>query len=197
MNTQPAIGGLVLAAGASRRMGCDKALIPYRGRTFLETIIAMLREAGILQVAVVLGHHAEEIQRAADLSGVEVVINSDYRLGQTSSLKAGLRAFAGRDLDAIVLCLVDHPAVSSATIRRLIGAYLESQAPVVVPVFDGRRGHPVLLSRELFGSIHALSADQGANQAIRQYREQTRLVPVHDAGVVLDIDDPAALASLR
>jgi molybdenum cofactor cytidylyltransferase len=88
----PTIAGLVLAAGESSRMGRDKALLSYGGQTFLEIIVAKLREAGISRVAVVLGHHADEIRRAVSLPAVEVVTNRDYLRGQTSSLQAGLAA---------------------------------------------------------------------------------------------------------
>ncbi len=196
MNTPPAIAGLVLAAGASGRMGSDKALALYQGRTFLASVVATAREAGIEQLAVVLGHHADEIRQAVDLSGVQVVVNAHYHLGQTSSLQAGLRALAGGNYNALVLCLVDHPAVSSSTVRELIAAYLDCRAPVVVPLFEGRRGHPVIISQELFGPMQALNSDQGANLVIRQYQDRTRAVPVSDSGVVLDIDDPQMLAKL-
>src|SRR5439155_14530440 len=103
------IAGLILAAGESSRMGRDKALLTYRGRTFIETILATLREAGVTRLAVVLGHHAVEIQRAVDFTGVDVIVNHHYRQGQTSSLQAGLKALdsgAGMSVEAALLCLV-------------------------------------------------------------------------------------------
>ena len=86
------IAGLILAAGESSRMGTDKALLVYRGRTFLENIIATLQQARVERMVVVLGHHATEIQRAVNIAAIDVVINQDYRRGQTSSLQEGLRA---------------------------------------------------------------------------------------------------------
>lgn len=82
---------IVLAAGESSRMGADKALLQYQGRSFLEAIVKNIHEAGIEKIVAVLGYHAAEIQRAVLLQGVQVVVNSNYRLGQTSSLQAGLR----------------------------------------------------------------------------------------------------------
>ena len=109
-------------------MGCDKALLVYRGRTFLETIIAMLREAGIDRIAAVLGYHAQEIRQAANLAEVEVVINPEYHRGQTSSLQAGLRALDQPNLEAFVLCLVDHPAATSTTVRKLVESFRFARA---------------------------------------------------------------------
>ena len=205
------IAGLILAAGESSRMGRDKALLMYRGRTFLETIIGKLREAGIDRVAVVLGHNAEIIQQAlgfgrAEASGAEVVINPDYRQGQTSSLQAGLAALQNPAAtpaaragipDAVVLCLVDHPAFDPATVRALIATFENTGAPVVVPVHEGRRGHPVLIGQPLFAPLLALGPDEGANSAIRGWREETEQVEVPDVGILVDVDDEEAYESLK
>lgn len=190
------IAGLILAAGESSRMGQDKALLTYRGRTFLETISATLREAGVERVAVVLGHHAEAIQRAVKLEGVETVINRDYRRGQTSSLQAGLLALRGRELEAIVLCLVDHPLVSVDTVRTLAATFRQTGAHVVIPTFQNRRGHPVVIARALFDELLRLSPDEGANTVIRKYRDATELVEVNDQGILLDVDDSEAYRRL-
>lgn len=206
------VAGLVLAAGKSSRMGRDKALLAYRGRTFLETIIARLREAGIGRVAVVLGHHAQTIRQAASLSGagsagVEVVFNPDYQRGQTSSLQAGLAALQNPASappgirsgipDAIVLCLVDHPAFQAATVRALIATFESTNAPVVVPMHEGKRGHPVLIASPLYAPLLALAPGEGANRVIRAWREQTEQVEVPDAGILVDVDDEAAYQSLQ
>jgi molybdenum cofactor cytidylyltransferase len=184
------IAGLILAAGESSRMGRDKALLTYRGRTFLETIVTTLREVGIEHVAVVLGHHAEEIQQAIKLEGGEIVVNFEYHRGQTSSLQAGLRALASDDLEAIVLCLVDHPAVSAATVQTLVEAFHQSHAPVVIPTYQGQHGHPVIIGRALFSELLSLDPGEGANTVIRKYRDATQLVEVDDPGILRDVDDP-------
>ncbi len=183
------IAGLILAAGESSRMGRDKALLTYRGRPFLETILATLRAAGIDHITVVLGHHAAEILRAANLAGAEVTVNPDYQRGQTSSLQAGLRALDAPDLEAVVLALVDHPTVSAETVRTLVGAYSESRAPVVIPTRQGRHGHPVVVSTALFPELLGLQPHEGANTVIRRHRDATRFIEVSDEGVLLDIDD--------
>ena len=183
------VAGLILAAGESSRMGRDKALLTYRGRTFLETIIGSLREASVERIALVLGHHAEEIQRAVQLRGVEVVVNAAYRLGQTSSLQAGLRALEAPELEAVVLCLVDHPAVSAATVRQLIDSFRTSSSPVVIPTHQGQHGHPVVISRALFAELLSLGTDEGADAVIRKHRAATQFVDVGDPGILLDVDD--------
>ena len=177
-------------------MGRDKALLSYHGSTFLEHVLSTLREAGLDRVAVVLGHHAEEIQAAVKLSGARVVINSDYRRGQTSSLQAGLETIRQDDVEAVVLCLVDHPAVSAKVISQVIATYRESGAPVVVPTYQGQRGHPVLIARPLFAELLALGPDEGANSVVRKYHGTTHFVEVDDRGILLDVDDPQAYFEL-
>ncbi len=183
------IAALILAAGESSRMGTDKARLGYKNSTFLETILNTLAEAGIEQVAVVLGHHAGEIRRSANLRNAEVVVNPDYRLGQTSSLQTGLKALESPALDGIVLCLVDHPAVSVQTLRQLVQVFDESRAPVVIPTHQGRRGHPVVIGRPLFDELKSLGPSAGANAIVRKHREATQFVEVNDPGILLDIDD--------
>ena len=191
------IAGIILAAGESSRMGTDKALLTYRGRTFLEAILSTCREAGIDRLVVVLGHHAREIQRAVKLEGAEVVVNQNYHLGQTSSLQAGLKALETAEPEAIVLCLVDHPAVSVATVRKLVQTFQETRAAVVIPTFQNQRGHPVLIGRALFQELKGLSPDQGADTIIHKHRDATQFVEVSDPGVLTDVDDPETYCLLR
>jgi molybdenum cofactor cytidylyltransferase len=183
------IAGLILAAGESSRMGADKALLTYRGRTFLETVFNVLREAGIERIVIVLGHRAERIEPAVNLPRAEFIFNPNYRRGQTSSLQAGLRALATPECEAVVLCLVDHPLVSPETIRRLTTAFQRSLAPVVIPTHQDRRGHPVLIARSLFEELAGLDPDTGANTVLRKHRQATQFVEVRDAGILVDVDD--------
>ncbi len=189
--------GLILAAGESSRMRKDKALLTYHGQTFLEGITAKLRQAGVERVAVVLGHHAEQIQQAATLEGVDIVINRDYQQGQTSSLQTGLRALEGAKPEAVILCLVDHPAFSPETARRLMEAFAQNHPPAAIPTFQGKRGHPVLIGRELFRELVSLPSDRGANGVMRQHSDRTVFLEVDDPGILLDVDDPETYRRLE
>lgn len=193
------IAGLVLAAGESSRMGRDKALLTYRGRTFLETVVTKLKEAGLERVMIVLGHQAEAIQRALGLPAGEVVINHLYRRGQTSSLQEGLAALSLRDasLDGVVLSLVDHPAFEPATVSSLIAEFHRASAAVIIPSYQGSRGHPVLIARSLFGPLLALQPDQGANSVIRASADHIRTLEVPDPGILVDIDVPESYHALE
>ncbi len=190
------IAGLILAAGESRRMGRDKALLTYHGQSFLETIISNLKAAAIGKITVVLGHHAEAIQRAVNLAAVRVVINHDYPKGQTSSLQLGLAAAMEDSPEAAILCLVDHPAISSAVIVQLRERFESTRSPVLIPTYKGERGHPVVISRALFPELLSLQPAEPANSVIRKYRDATQFVEVADPGILLDVDDPAAYRQL-
>jgi len=190
------IAGLILSAGESRRMGRDKALLTYYGRTFLATILGNLIAAGMARVTVVLGHHAEIIQEEVDLAAARVVVNHQYARGQTSSLQAGLAAALADFPEAIVLCLVDHPAISAGVIA-IVKAEFESSHPlVVIPTHQGQRGHPILINHALFAELLALPPEQPANAVIRKYRHATRFVEVSDPGVLLDVDNPTTYEQL-
>jgi CTP:molybdopterin cytidylyltransferase MocA len=190
------IAGLILAAGESVRMGTPKATLAYRGRTFLETIVQTLGEAGIERIVVVLGQRAEEIQRQVKIEQAQIVINPDYRVGQTSSLQVGLRALLADKPEAVLLCLVDHPAVGTETVRRIVAASCQGVAPVVIPTYRGRRGHPVLIGRQVFDELLRLASDAGADSVVRRYRPATQFVEVEDEGVVIDVDDPESYRRL-
>jgi len=183
------IAGLILAAGESRRMGRDKALLTYAGRSFLAAIIDNLDAAGVEKITVVLGHHAEFIREAINLAAVRVVVNPEYQRGQTSSLQLGLATAAADSPQAILLCLVDHPAVSQETIVRLREHFESTRPPVLIPTFQGQRGHPVVISQALFPELLALPPGEPANTVIRRYRDVTQFVEVADPGILLDVDD--------
>jgi molybdenum cofactor cytidylyltransferase len=195
-SSPPVIAAVVLAAGESSRMGADKALLMYRGRTFLENIITALQGAGVRRVVVVLGHHAEQIEQSVDLSMVEIVVNQDYQRGQTSSLQAGLRVLAANEPDGAVFCLVDHPAISADTIRKLIHHFRSTGEPVVIPQLNGKHGHPVLVGREVFAQIVGLGRGQGADTVIHRFRDRTEFVEVTDPAILIDVDDPESYLQL-
>ena len=179
--------GLILAAGESHRMGSPKALLDFRGETFLDHLVGCL-SAVCSTVIVVLGHGADHIRAGVRASNEAIfVVNADYRLGQFSSMQCGLRAVPP-DAAGVVFTLVDHPSVESSTLERLV----RSPATVAIPRREGRRGHPIFFSRGLIAEFLALPAEADARRVIERHAAQIEYVDVEDPGILLDIDDPAA-----
>lgn len=167
-------------------MGRPKALLPIGGRPAVETIVATLRAGGADDVVVVVGRHAAEIRAGADLRSARVIDNPKWAAGRTSSIQAGLAALSP-GAEWTLLALVDMPLVRPETVRALL-ATPRDDADVVVPVHDGRRGHPILLRRTLFPAIASLGPDVPLRDIVRAARRVD--VPVDDPGVLVDFDEP-------
>ncbi|HZS49507.1 MAG TPA: nucleotidyltransferase family protein [Bryobacterales bacterium] len=195
-DSEPRLAGLILAAGESSRMGSDKALLDYGGSTFLETLINLFLRR-VFPVVVVLGHNAAKIQAAlAPRPGLIVAVNSNYKAGQLSSLQTGIRALP-RGCEGALFTLVDHPAVADATIAAMIRRFAGSNLPLVVPCHQGRRGHPVLLSRLLLDEIAALPVSGSAKEVIRAHLDIGAVLDVDDPGILRDIDTPEDYRDLK
>ncbi len=180
---------IVLAAGESRRMGMPKPLLRFGGTTFLDQILSVLRSSRMEGMTVVLGAQAETIRASVDLSEVDVVVNGDYLQGQLSSLIKGLKSLSV-DADAMLLCLVDHPFITTEVVDQLVGAFEETGEPIVVPVFNGQRGHPALFARSLFDELVLAPEDQGARYVVSSNEDKVLEVNVHDRAVTMAIDTP-------
>lgn len=189
------IAGIILAAGASSRMGTPKALLDYRGETFLDRLIRVL---GTLcdPVIVALGYHAEEI-RAGVRERARFVVNPDPSRGQLSSLQTAL-AEVPMNAEGFLFLPVDCPAAEPETVRLIIEAFESDEQPLlVIPRHDGRRGHPVCARRELIAEFLALPVEGQAKEVVRRYADRTHYLDILDAGVLSDIDDPEAYRILQ
>jgi CTP:molybdopterin cytidylyltransferase MocA len=185
---------LVLAAGASSRMGQPKAglRVSPSGPTFAEAVVEALRTSGLADVTVVAGAHPEAVTAAvAGLPGVRVVVHQGWAAGQLSSLRAGLDAVDAPDLEAILVTLIDCPLVQPATIRLLMATWAQTQAPIVRPAIAERHGHPVIFDRVTFKDLRAAPLDVGAKAVIARWSAAIVNVAVDDRGVLADIDTPA------
>jgi molybdenum cofactor cytidylyltransferase len=179
--------GIILAAGESSRMGSAKALLEFRGETFLDRLIRCFEER-CSPVIVVLGHEPEVIRVGVRSPGAaKFVLNAQYHIGQFSSLQCGLRAVTP-DVEGVIFTPVDHPNIEPATLATLI----DSGAPIAIPQYLGRHGHPVLFSRSLVQEFLALAPDGQARTVLHRHASEIRYIDVPDAGILDDIDDPDA-----
>lgn len=169
-------------------MGSPKALLPYQGSTFLETLAALLSGAHMEPLLIVLGHERERIESAVKLPGsARVVVNPHYKLGQLSSLHTAIRALQ-QPVPGLLVAPVDHPCLSLDVVNGLLEVFLTEDPDVIIPTFNDRRGHPVIFAARLFEELLAAPLDQGARAVVR--RHPVRHVPVTDEGILADIDDP-------
>lgn len=184
------ISGILLAAGESRRMGAPKALLLYQGQPFIARICAAFLSAGVDELIVVLGARAEELRQALPAHpALRTVVNLRYFQGQLSSLMTGIGALAPES-EAAVVNLVDHPLVTAETIKALIASFRAAPLPILIASYQGRRGHPVLFSSQVYGEILAAPLDQGAKVVVRKDPARVRTIQLDDPGILADIDTP-------
>ncbi len=197
LNTPPSasLAAMILAAGASSRMGTLKPLLRLAGITALERSIGLFREAGINDVLVVLGHRAAELRPLVEQCGARWIENQHPDDGMYSSVIIGARSLASSTHGVFVLP-ADVPLVRPATVRQLATAFLNRPDEIVYPVFGNRRGHPPLIARSVL--------DQAANHAPGPLRTLLALhesaavdVPVADEAINIDMDTPTDFERLQ
>jgi molybdenum cofactor cytidylyltransferase len=184
------ISAILLAAGESRRMGSAKALLQYQGQTFIARVCNAFLTAGVDELIVVLGARADELRCALPTHGkLRSVVNPRYSLGQLSSLMVGIGALSSES-EATLVNLVDHPLIEVETIKALMTSFRAAPLPILIASYQGKRGHPVLFSSQVYGEILAAPLDQGAKVVVRKDPARVREIPLEDPGILADIDTP-------
>jgi len=190
MTAAPRIGALVLAAGASKRLGSPKQLMVHEGVPLVRRAAIAAVDAGANPVVVVLGANASIIEPALrGLAAVTIVVNADWANGMASSLAAGLRALGDAiEYDAVLITLADQPFVDAGALKRLIAAF-DNEHRFVSSEYNGVIGVPAVFAREYVADLMQLEGDSGAGQWLRRRSGEVTAIPL-DAGAV-DIDTPA------
>jgi len=180
IDTRP-LAAVILSGGESRRMGAPKALLPYRGKTFVEHLLEVTRHKRVGVTRIVVGAHAEEIREKLSAHSAEIVVNADWAKGQLSSIQAAIRSLPAGATDGMILCPVDHPIISSELIAS------------VVPTYHGRRGHPAIFRASLYQELLEASSEVGARQVVWAHAPDVGEVTTEEEGVMLNINDSATL----
>lgn len=195
---RPRVAAILLAAGRSTRMGGrNKLLLDLAGAPVVTHVARALANAQVAETLVVTGHDRDEVEAA--LAGLPVAFthNPDFATGMAGSLKAGLAAL-GKEIDGVLVCLGDMPAVATRDINRLIAAFDPAAGrAIVVPVFGGKRGNPVLLDRRFIPDIMKCEGDTGARPVVAANPDAVFEVEMEGAGVLADADTPAAFSALE
>ena len=185
--------GLILAAGASRRLGRPKQLLPYGRGVLLDAVLATARDCGFDQTVLALGGSAGEVQRTVDTTGCDIALNPDFGDGCSSSIAAGIAALHP-DTDAVVLLLGDQPEVRAATARALLGLLFASGAAagqdapgIAVCRYDDGVGHPLAFTRRMLPELAALHGDKAVWRLLEQRADDVVELPVPGT-VPLDVD---------
>jgi len=202
------LAAVILSGGSSSRMGSPKALLAYQGRPFLEHLLEVTVHPKIGVRRVVLGAHAEDIAKNIVLDPDEIVINDDWKKGQLSSIQAAIRSLPGaglpatggiakdgaeRGTDGLLLCLIDHPLISGDLVDVLIEQFYATRAKIVLPKYEGRRGHPVIFPSALYDELLRAPADKGARAVVWAHAADVLEVPTNEEGCVLNLNDPETL----
>lgn len=181
---------IILAGGASQRMGSPKSLLRYRDRTFLEGILDATRAVGIERRIVVLGHDAHKILQTIDLSDITVVMSEDLGAGPIGSIRAGIREVLNHPVEGALVWPVDRPHVAVATVQALIDSFASGGRPIAIPAYGGSRGHPVIFGRSVFEELLSAPDELGARAVVRADPDRVLEVPVDDSAVLDDVNTP-------
>jgi molybdenum cofactor cytidylyltransferase len=187
------LAAAILAAGESRRMGAPKALIPYRGRTFVEHLLEVTRHPRVAITRIVLGAGAEKIRATLRGQTAEIVVNPDWPNGQLSSIHAAIRSLPRDATEGLILCPVDHPLVSRELVSQLIREFDSGGKLIVLPTYEGRRGHPVIFHSTLYEELLSARPEVGARQVVWAHAGDVAEVVTDEVGVILNLNDQATL----
>ena len=187
------ISAVILAAGESKRMGKqNKLLLPVAGEALLIKLIKSVCDSDVGQVIVVIGHEAEKIRRKLNNFPLSFVYNPNFSEGMTTSIKFGVKEVSP-DSDGFLICLADMPFINTSEISKLIHAYVQNRIKkkrlIVVPVFQGQRGNPVLFSSEFRNDILEHKKESGCKEVIMNNSESVKEIEMDDDNMLLDVDN--------
>ncbi len=185
------VTAVVLAAGGSTRMrGAVKQLLPWGDTTFVGNAVRVAKNSRVREIVVVTGHQAEQVKKEIrKLGEIKVAHNPDWATGRASSVRLGIQNTSANS-GAAIFINADQPFLAPQVIDAVIEKFFETRAPMVVPMFDGKTGSPVLFARELFWELNALQGEQGGRDVLQKYREVLARVDIADARAALDLDTP-------
>lgn len=180
------VAAILLAAGQSRRMGAFKPLLPFGDKTVIECCIDYLREGGVKSIVVVLGHRAKDVQEKLAQRPVRFAFNKDPHSEMGASIAAGIRELPDM-AQATLIALSDHPGIPATVVSSLIEAWGKG-ARLVMPTWQDRGGHPVLVDQSFRSELLSLSSSGGLKAFFDAHRNEVQRLPVDSPFIARDID---------
>jgi molybdenum cofactor cytidylyltransferase len=173
------IGLILLAAGESSRLGRPKQLLLFNGKTFLQHTIQVASASNAQQIIVVLGAHADSIEKEIEGIDVHIVKNSEWEEGMASSIRCGVKTFTEITSEAqgVILMVCDQPFVTASLLNELINAHQTTGKSIVACSYENTFGPPALFHRSLFEELLQLKGDVGARGIVRQHTEDVEVIP--------------------
>lgn len=182
------ISALILAAGASRRMGQPKMLLKWGKTTVLGHVISTFRQAGIEDVVVVVGGAREQVEQIVNQNGARTVFNSEYARGEMlSSLQRGIEAQSPQTRGTLI-ALGDQPQIQEGTVRLICESFESKKSRLVVPSFEMRRGHPWLVERSLWSELLGMNSEHSPRDFLNQFADEIQYVRVQTSSILADLD---------
>lgn len=182
------IWAMILAAGESKRMGKPKLLLPFGEKTMIETVIGNVIQSKAESILVVLGADREKIEEKIRSLPVKIVFNPNFHEGMLSSAQIGFQTIP-EDTQAVLVFLGDQPAVSHTIVNEVIDTYKRTKKGIVLPTYEGNRGHPVLIDMKYKGEVEKLNANVGLRGVVYSHPEDVEEVEVETPSIIRDIDD--------
>jgi molybdenum cofactor cytidylyltransferase len=170
--------------------GATKQLLRWGDATLIRNAVEIAQASNASEIVVVTGNRAVEVEAQVQGTAARVVLNPEWASGRASSVRTGIDALDGKT-GAAIFMNADQPFLAGAILDRLIASFESTLAPVVVPVYQGQPGSPVLFARTLFGVLRALQGDRGGREVLNEYRDVMQRVEIEDAHAALDLDTPA------
>jgi len=188
------IWAVILAAGESRRMGTQKLLLPFGETTVVGAVVATALTSRVDRVLAVLGADRDAVRQKLEPLGIDFVVNENFAEGMLSSVQAGFRALPA-DAEAAIVMLGDQPFLPASVVDAVVEAYRRYGKGIVVPAFQGRRGHPVLISQKYRDEVLALDPTDGLRRLMHAHPEDIFEAEVEDANILRDMDVPEDYAN--
>ena len=183
------IWAIILAAGESERMDKNKLLLPFKGKTIIETVIDNIRQSIIDKIMIITGAFKDDMIKIIKQLPLKNCYNEEYKKGMLSSVQCGFKNIPGEP-DIVLIFLADQPDISPEIINLLITNYKEFKKGIVIPAYKGHRGHPLLIDWKYRSIIEKLNPKIGLRDLLFKYPEDILEVTVESSGILMDVDTP-------